>query len=131
MRSFLIGIKNVMLWSYERGSWQYDVLCLLIVAAVFLVPGSYFGDRDRNQAGTNPSDGSRLSRGNEAVIETEELQAFLKAGNRSVAPGEFPDQAIVMYLNERCRCEVALVKPTEVVNDAQGRTSYRVWYRVR
>ena len=131
MKSFLIGIKNVLLWSYERGSWQYDVLCLLIVAVVFLVPGSYFGDRDRSQTGANPSERSRLRRGNEAVIESDELQTFLEAGNRPVAPGDFPDRAIVMYLNERCRCEVALVKPTEVVRDAQGRASYRVWYKVR
>jgi hypothetical protein len=47
MKSMLVGIKNVLLWSYARGTWQYDALCLLIVLTVFLVPSSFFGDRDR------------------------------------------------------------------------------------
>ena len=47
MKSIFVVIKNVILWSHERGTWQYDVLCLLIIGTVFLVPSKYFGDRDR------------------------------------------------------------------------------------
>jgi hypothetical protein len=35
-------IKKIILWSYERGTWQYDVLCLLIIAFIFLTPSSLF-----------------------------------------------------------------------------------------
>lgn len=35
-------VKNVLLWSYERGSWQYDVLCILILAFIFLTPSDWF-----------------------------------------------------------------------------------------
>lgn len=42
------AIKRVLLWSYERGTWQYDVLCLVILAFVFLTPRSVF---DRSTAG--------------------------------------------------------------------------------
>lgn len=35
-------IKKVVLWRYERGSWQYDVLCLLIIAFIFLTPNEWF-----------------------------------------------------------------------------------------
>lgn len=35
-------LKSVLLWSYERGTWQYDVLCLLILAFIFLTPSSWF-----------------------------------------------------------------------------------------
>ena len=83
MKSFLIGIKNVLLWSYERGSWQYDVLCLLIVAAVFLVPSSYFGDRDRTRSQTkgngSPVPVSDNGRVEQEVIEAEKLRAFLQS----------------------------------------------------
>src|SRR5437588_1786558 len=34
--------KKIVFWSYGRTSWQYDVLCLLILAFVFLTPKSWF-----------------------------------------------------------------------------------------
>lgn len=35
-------IKRVVLWRYERGSWQYDLLCLMIIAFIFLTPNEWF-----------------------------------------------------------------------------------------
>ncbi len=35
-------MKNVINWNYERGSWQWDVLCLLILAFIFLTPKPWF-----------------------------------------------------------------------------------------
>jgi hypothetical protein len=32
-------------WSYERGSWQYDVICAVILAFIFMTPTSWFHDR--------------------------------------------------------------------------------------
>ena len=32
-------------WSYERGSWQYDVICAVILAFILLTPRSWFQDR--------------------------------------------------------------------------------------
>jgi hypothetical protein len=34
--------KKVVFWSYGRNTWQYDVLCALILAFVFLTPKSWF-----------------------------------------------------------------------------------------
>jgi hypothetical protein len=34
--------KKVILWSYGRTTWQYDVLCALILAFVFLTPKGWF-----------------------------------------------------------------------------------------
>ncbi|HKP88173.1 MAG TPA: hypothetical protein VJZ26_18855 [Blastocatellia bacterium] len=31
-------LKKVLFWSYERGSWQYDVMCVLILLFIFAVP---------------------------------------------------------------------------------------------
>jgi hypothetical protein len=43
------SLGHVIFWRYPRGSWQYDILCLLILAFIFLTPravfdGSYFDD---------------------------------------------------------------------------------------
>jgi len=34
--------KRIVFWSYGRTAWQYDVLCALILAFVFLTPKSWF-----------------------------------------------------------------------------------------
>ena len=34
--------KKVFFWSYGRTTWQYDALCALILAFVFLTPQSWF-----------------------------------------------------------------------------------------
>lgn len=40
----LIAVRSVF-WSYERGSWQYDVICAVILAFIFITPSSWFHDR--------------------------------------------------------------------------------------
>ena len=51
-------IVRTVFWSYERGSWQYDLLVLAILLFIFLMPRGWFGDRPtlqltdlRNQQG--------------------------------------------------------------------------------
>lgn len=39
-------IKDIVAWKYERASWQWDVLCLLILAFIFLTPKSWFERRE-------------------------------------------------------------------------------------
>lgn len=40
-------VKNFILWNHGRGTWQYDVFCLLIVAFIFLTPKAWFEKRER------------------------------------------------------------------------------------
>ena len=39
--------KRIILWDYSRGTWQYDVLCLLIIAFIFLTPKTWFDRREK------------------------------------------------------------------------------------
>lgn len=34
-------------WSFKRGSWQYDLIVIAILAFIFLTPREFFGDRPR------------------------------------------------------------------------------------
>jgi hypothetical protein len=34
--------KKIAFWNYSRTSWQWDVLCVLILAFIFLTPKSWF-----------------------------------------------------------------------------------------
>ena len=133
MKSFLVGLKNVLLWSYRRGSWQYDLLCLLIVAVVFLIPGRFFGDRDRPhslpQANSDPVSASQLEVGtSQSEIEADDLRSFLREQDKAELIN-YPEEAIVLYLSDRLKREVRLTRSPEVFSDAQGRVGYRVWYK--
>lgn len=37
-------LKRTLLWSYERGTWQYDVAVVVILIFVLLTPRSWFHD---------------------------------------------------------------------------------------
>ena len=38
-------MKKYLLWTFERGSRPYDVICIVILAFIFLTPHSLFHDR--------------------------------------------------------------------------------------
>ena len=38
-------MKRFLMWSFERGSVQYDVICVVILAFIFLTPSTIFNDR--------------------------------------------------------------------------------------
>jgi hypothetical protein len=43
-----VGIaKKIIWWDFERASWQWDVLCLVIVAFIFLTPKAWFEKKER------------------------------------------------------------------------------------
>ena len=37
--------KKAVFWTYPRTSWQWDVLCVLILVFIFLTPKSWFENR--------------------------------------------------------------------------------------
>ena len=44
------GIVNTIFWSYDRGSWPYDVLVVAILIFVLATPRSWFHDRPQEGA---------------------------------------------------------------------------------
>jgi len=48
-------LKSLILWNYERGTWPYDIFCLLIVAFIFLTPKTWFEKRDVGATPTLPA----------------------------------------------------------------------------
>jgi hypothetical protein len=43
-RNFFSGLRSTIFWAYGRGTLQYDVLCSLILAFIFLTPRYFFHD---------------------------------------------------------------------------------------
>jgi len=128
MKSILVGVKNVLLWSYARGTWQYDALCLLIVLAVFLVPSRYFGDRDRTtlrQANEVHQDSSKAG-ATYLVIEADELLTFLEKQNKDEL-SQYPKEAIPLYLRDKLNKNVTVVDFKPFISSK--RAGYRVWFK--
>ncbi len=133
----MVGIKNVLLWSHERGSWQYDILCLLIVATIFLVPSSFFGDRDRLP--TEESTGRTAVQANVASqfasnafvteskrdIEINELRTFLNMKGK-IELINTPREAIVLFLQNQVKRDV-----TDVIYEPYSNEHGQAGYRVR
>jgi hypothetical protein len=45
--AFLLNtVRKIVFWTYPRTSWQWDVLCVLILVFIFLTPKSWFDTRE-------------------------------------------------------------------------------------
>lgn len=44
MNGSLSRRARLLLWGYDRGSFPYDVLCLLLLILLFLVPQGFWHD---------------------------------------------------------------------------------------
>ena len=64
--------KKVILWSYGRTTWQYDVLCVAILAFVFLTPKGWF---ERGELACAPAHQSGLGAAQKLLIRTTGVAA--------------------------------------------------------
>jgi hypothetical protein len=119
MKKILAGITSTLNWSYPRGSWQYDLLCLLIIATIFLVPSRFFGDRDRAAPRAQPSPVEERRH----EIDQAVLQDFLERHQR-LDLRSFPPQALGFYLQEQYNQSVTLLRYAEVTG-ADGRRKFQ------
>lgn len=42
-------VRKIAFWNYPRTSWQWDVLCVLILVFIFLTPKSWFASTPATQ----------------------------------------------------------------------------------
>ena len=88
--------KRVFFWTYPRTSWQWDVLCVLILVFIFLTPKSWFENTafQRSHAAQTtiimPADvtGAQLDKGE---IERRAKQLSGRAGVQVIALRERRD----------------------------------------
>jgi hypothetical protein len=86
MRTLWRGLVGVVFWSFERGTWPYDVAVVLIVFFVLLSPRSWFNDRPQPDTvtatamapatvelrGADPLDGAPIYRVDARLISQNE-----------------------------------------------------------
>ena len=75
-------LKRTIFWSYERGTWQYDVAVVVIVIFVLLTPRSWFHDLPQIGPPETPGQVKML-----AVSDAGHRQVF-RVDARVLAPPE-------------------------------------------
>jgi len=73
-------LYRTFFWSYERGSWQYDVAVILILVFVLLTPRRWF--KDEPQVGL-PANSDQVK----LISKTGETEIY-QVDSRTMAPPE-------------------------------------------
>jgi len=117
------AIHRGLFWTYDRGTWQYDIMVILILAFIFLTPRSWF--RDRPLAALPTADIVLL------LDEPPQKVYQLRAALMSDAGGSLlPHAEKVLEHHTGKPVEVVRVEPA--FKDSRGRVlSYAVWARER
>jgi hypothetical protein len=74
-------IRKTFLWNYARNTWQWDILCVLILVFIFLTPKSWFTNSKREQFAAHPSPTSTLVVGPEVIeniADKQQIEARLR-----------------------------------------------------
>src|SRR4030095_14586643 len=47
VRGLTTTLKKIFFWNYARNTWQWDLLCVVILIFIFLTPKSWFSSGER------------------------------------------------------------------------------------
>ena len=110
--------SRIFFWSYERGSWQYDLAVIAILVFVLLTPGRWFHDQPTREV---PTASAQV----ELVKETDNLQTY-KVDARILTPPERMPKLQNELHRALQKAESSLqnvrfeITDVEAVRDAQG-----------
>jgi len=98
-------LKKIFFWNYPRNTWQWDLLCVVILIFIFLTPKSWFTSGERVQGMMHQS----------PVVKTVVL-----------SPEVVVDERDTRQIEERVKALTGLTKvevlAVRKVLDANGRT---------
>lgn len=113
MKQFYRILKGFFLWRYERTSWQWDILCVLILVFIFLTPKGWFENGELRRASAHQNQVSTLH--------------LLVDRNSAVEPNRDEIERRVRVIAKRPEIKVTDVRP---VRDATGAmVAYEVDFR--
>ena len=105
MRGLLTTLKKIFFWNYARNTWQWDLLCVVILIFIFLTPNWWFSSGEPAQKTVHQSPVVQT-----LVMRREDL------GNEQ-DKGQIGQR--IEALTGRKNVEVVAVRP---VRDSKGQT---------
>ena len=103
-------LKKVLFWSYERGSWQYDVMCVLILLFIFTVPNGFLRNPQTADA--------RVALANPVFVSREEVGQVDQARVNEV---------IAERLSQKFGYNVKIMRTEPHVDSSGNVTGYLAW----
>jgi hypothetical protein len=119
MSRILKTIRSYILWTYERGSMQYDVMVTLILAFIFIAPiWVNFKDKPIERSGHQTG----------VIVSPDGQSGFIYQVDASAVKGDPTTvEADLLSVIEPIAGEVDITK-YEPVRDAKGHiVAYKVW----
>jgi hypothetical protein len=105
----LTTLKKTLFWSYGRGTWQYDVVCVLILAFIFLTPNSIFVSRTK---------APQFAKADPVYVSSAEIDP---------ARPNAISQLIARHLSQKQGHDVTISRIELVLDDSGRVAGYRVW----
>jgi hypothetical protein len=85
-KAFLLStIKKIFLWNYARNTWQWDILCVLILVFIFLTPKSWFEGSERHPTRAHQSPTTATLLLDPEVVDNESDKGSLRQRVRTLS----------------------------------------------
>lgn len=115
------AIHRGLFWTYERGTWQYDIMVALILAFIFLTPRSWFHDQPVNSL----ANGVVLVSASQSEKIYQLRAGLIEAADSDEAAGLKQEAERILQTYTGKAVEVIRIEPAR---DSQGQVvSYAVW----
>ncbi|OFW26719.1 MAG: hypothetical protein A3J28_10175 [Acidobacteria bacterium RIFCSPLOWO2_12_FULL_60_22] len=121
LRKLVSAIYRGLFWTYERGTWQYDIMVALILLFIFLTPRGWFQDKPV----------SPLPAADIVLLLNDPAQKVyqLRATLLNAKPPETVERSAQRVLEIHTGKSIAIVR-VEPAKDSRGQVvSYAVWVR--
>ena len=122
MSAILRTIRNYVFWSYERGTFHYDIIVVLIVLFVLFSP---------RVINYNDKPVERVPHQTGVIVAPDGAGGFIYQVPAAAVPGSSPEdvQTALLRVIEPIAGEVT-IDHYEAVRDRAGKVeSYKVWVR--
>jgi len=117
----LVCIRSVF-WTYKRGSWQYDLIVMVILAFIFLTPRSWYTPQP-----PPPVTGFLKNQG---IVEVGRIKDswsyFVDARLVKSRPNQKPEEAVRDILTERLQRPLTLMSVDEIRDKKDDILGYTV-----
>ena len=121
LRKLVSAIYRGLFWTYERGTWQYDIMVALILLFIFLTPRGWFQDKP-----VSPMPAADI-----VLLLNDPAQKVyqLRATLLNAKPPETVERSAQRVLEIHTGKSIAIVR-VEPAKDSRGQVvSYAVWVR--
>ena len=131
MRTIWRGIVRTLFWSYDRGSWPYDLMVIAILIFVLLTPRRWFNDQPQTNsvaAASVASSVTLVTQDDDAQTRTYRIDANALPPNkrqpRATPELEAETHEILGRTEEDLKGRLFQVRQIDPVSGADGSVQY-------